>query len=139
MKSPTSTLKVFVYGTLKPGEANYAGYCDRLVKSQTLGYTNGILYDLPVGYPAMTEGENKVQGFLLTFDNHNILDSLDLLEDYQAQRLPDLNEYYRRLVSVYDPNGKLIDRAWAYFMTPQRVKQYRGTIITSGWWSQSNK
>ena len=129
-------LKVFVYGTLKPGEINYTHYCDRHIQSQTIAYTKGILYHLPVGYPAMTEGDKQVKGFLLTFTNSSILSNLDLLEDYQAQRSADLNEYYRRLVPVYSLENQLIDKAWAYFMTPQRVKQYRGSIITSGWWTE---
>ena len=135
MKSPTSTLKVFVYGTLKPREINYTRYCDRRVQSATPTYTKGILYSLPVGYPAMTEGENKVKGFVLTFSNSNILNSLDRLEGYQPQRASDLNEYYRRIVPVYNLDDEYIDRAWAYFMTLNKVKQYRGTIITSGWWA----
>ena len=138
MESPTSTLKVFVYGTLKPGEINYRRCCDRKVQSATLAYTKGILYSLPVGYPAMTEGENKVTGFVLTFSDSDILNTLDRLEDYQAQRAADLNEYYRRLVTVYNLDDEPIDKAWAYFMTLDKVKQYRGTIITSGCWNSNN-
>jgi len=135
MKSCTSILKVFVYGTLKPKKRNYQRYCNGKVQSEIPSYTRGILYSLPVGYPAMTEGENKVQGFLLTFNNSNILNSLDLLEGYQAQRDSHLNEYYRRLVAVYSPEDRYLDKAWAYFMTPAKVKQYQGTIITSGCWA----
>ena len=137
MKSSTSTstLKVFVYGTLKPGGVNYARYCDRKVKSEIPAYIKGILCHLPVGYPAMIEGEGKVKGFLLTFNNYNALNALDRLEGYQAQRASNLNEYYRYLVPVYNLENNLIDKAWAYFMTPAKVKQYQGTIITSGYWA----
>ena len=136
MKSPTSTstLKVFVYGTLKPGEANYYRYCDRQTKLETPAFTQGILYDLPLGYPAMTEGEKKVQGYLLVFHNLQILNTLDILEGYQSQDL-DSNQYYRLLVPVYAIDGEYLTEAWAYFMTPEKVKQYQGTIITSGNWA----
>ena len=138
MKSTKSPLTVFVYGTLKPGEANYHRYCQGQVRTQNPAFTTGNLYALPVGYPAMTVGENEVQGFLLTFINSNILTSLDRLEGYQAQRKPDLNEYYRQLVPVYNFDYQSIGKAWAYFMSLKKVKQYGGTIINSGYWTGLN-
>ena len=135
MKSPTSTLKVFVYGTLKPGERNYQRCCDRRTKSETPAYTQGILYDLPVGYPAMIEGEQKVRGYLLVFNNPKILDTFDILEGYQPERDRNSNEYYRLYVPVYAIDGEYLTKAWAYFMTPAKVKQYQGNIIESGWWN----
>ncbi len=131
---PESSLKVFVYGTLKPGEANFSAYCNGYVESQQKAYTKGILYTLPVGYPAMTEGDKKVQGVLLTFNDSDVLQALDRLEGYQPQRSSSLNEYYRRLVSVYDISDRIIGQAWAYFMTPAKVKQYQGTLIESNCW-----
>ena len=130
-----ASLKVFVYGTLKPGEANYYRYCDGHVVFQQEAYTKGILYDLPFGYPAMTEGKNQVRGVLLTFEDPNILDNLDRLEGYQPQRAANLNEYYRCLIPVYSSNDQLLDRAWAYFMTPVKVKQYQGKLVESNLWT----
>ena len=133
--SQPSKLKVFVYGTLKPGEANYQGYCQNKVQSQIPAYTLGNLYALPVGYPAMTEGNNKVWGILLTFNDSNVLESLDRLEGYREQQESDLNEYYRLLVPVYSLGDRLLGKAWAYFMTPVKVKQLGGTKVTSGCWT----
>ena len=77
-------MKVFVYGTLKPGEANYQNYCaDKVIKA-IAGYTEGRLYSLPMGYPAMTKGKSKTIGVLLTFTNADILTSLDILEGYPS-------------------------------------------------------
>ena len=133
-----SLLKVFVYGTLKPGEANYQAYCSDIrgdkVSSHTPGYTWGNLYDLPQGYPAMTEGKNKVQGVLLTFADSSILDDLDRLEGYQAQRASKFNLYTRQLVRVYSLEDILLADAQAYFMTVERVNHYDGTLIESGIW-----
>ncbi len=134
MKPSPSILKVFVYGTLKPGERNYQRFCLGKVQSEIPCYTKAILYNLPLGYPAMIEGENKVQGFLLTFGNADLLNSLDRLEGYQPQRNSSLNEYYRRMVAVYNPEDEYLDEAWAYFMTLGKIKKYQGTIITSGNW-----
>lgn len=135
MKLQLSSLNVFVYGTLKPGEANYRNYCHGRVKSQLSVYTFGNLYALSVGYPAMTTGENKVKGVLLTFDDSGILPSLDQLEGYQEKRAANLNEYYRNLTPIYCLNDQFIGEAWAYFMTPARVKKLKGTLIVSGCWT----
>jgi gamma-glutamylcyclotransferase (GGCT)/AIG2-like uncharacterized protein YtfP len=135
MKSESSTLDVFVYGTLKPGEANFPAYCEGKVIAQTPAYTWGELYALPVGYPAMTEGKNKVQGMLLSFSDRQILQNLDELEGYQSQRVGDLNEYYRASVAVYSLGDRLIRHAWAYYMTLAKVKQYQGIKLTSGSWT----
>ena len=134
MKSDSLTLNVFVYGTLKPGEANFAYYCGGIQK-QISAYTWGNLYALPVGYPAMTEGKNKVRGILLTFIDPNILNSLDRLEGYQPGRDSSLNEYYRQLVDIYSLDDRFLGKAWAYFMTVNRVERYQGIIMTSGWWT----
>lgn len=128
-------LKVFVYGTLKPGEANYQHYCEGKVKTQTPAYTLGNLYALPFGYPAMTVGKNQVQGFLLEFSDPKVLSSLDRLEDYQEQRASNLNEYYRSLTLVYSFDDRPITQAWAYYMKSDRVRQYGGIEVVSRNWS----
>jgi gamma-glutamylcyclotransferase (GGCT)/AIG2-like uncharacterized protein YtfP len=135
MKSESSTLDVFVYGTLKPGEANFSAYCGGKVITQTPAYTWGELYALSVGYPAMTEGKNKVQGMLLSFCDRQILQNLDQLEGYQAHREKDLNEYYRASVEVYSLGDCLVRHAWAYFMTLAKVKRYQGIKLPSGIWT----
>ncbi len=135
MKSDPLTLNVFVYGTLKPGEVNFSYYCGRKVQQQISAYTWGNLYTLPVGYPAMTEGKNKVRGILLSFIDLNVLNSLDRLEGYQPGRDSSLNEYDRQLVNIYSLDDRFLGKAYAYFMTVNRVKHHRGTIIISGWWT----
>ncbi|MCU0537058.1 MAG: gamma-glutamylcyclotransferase [Hydrococcus sp. Prado102] len=127
-------MKVFVYGTLKPGEENYHYYCDRVIEAKK-AYTWGQLYHLPLGYPAMTTGNSKVIGFLLTFSNEAILESLDELEDYNSQRSPQDNEYERQKISVYDLCGEPLGEAWSYVMASYKVKQLQGTLVSSGWWS----
>ncbi len=135
MKSASSTLNVFVYGTLKPGEANYLAYCEGKIASQTPAYIRGDLYHLSVGYPAITPGDNQVYGVLLGFFDPSVLSSLDRLEDYQSERKAELNEYNRRLVTVYNFKDRAIAQAWAYFMTLAKVRQYQGKKLSSGNWS----
>lgn len=83
----------------------------------------------------MTEGKSKVQGMLLSFNDPQILHSLDRLEGYQSQRAAELNEYYRAFVMVYSFGDRFINQAWAYYMTQAQVKQYGGIKLTSSSWT----
>lgn len=128
-------LKIFVYGTLKPGETNYQRYCAGKVVEAKRAIAFGQLFDLPLGYPAMTLGDSPVQGFLLTFADPTVLSILDELEDYDPQRLPEENEYYRQEIDIYSPTGQALGLAWVYLMTSKQVQYLEGIPIPSGWWS----
>lgn len=130
--------KVFVYGSLKPGEFYYPRYCAGKVVEEKPAIALGELYHLPpLGYPAMIRGENQVQGFLLTLANAATLSHLDELEDYEPHRQPEENEYNRYLIEIYDLTEKSLGMAWAYFMTLEKVQHYQGVLISSGCWTGS--
>jgi gamma-glutamylcyclotransferase (GGCT)/AIG2-like uncharacterized protein YtfP len=131
-------LHVFVYGTLKPGAANFDRYCGgKVVKSQR-GYTQGCLYELPsLGYPGMIHGSDRVHGFILSFNDETILPELDELEDYDPQRQPFENEYNRELVTTHTIDGIPYLSAWAYFMNVDRIKALDGILLPTGWWEGS--
>jgi gamma-glutamylcyclotransferase (GGCT)/AIG2-like uncharacterized protein YtfP len=131
-----SITNVFVYGTLKPGERNYPHYCQGRVKQTRMVFTWGELYELSLGYPGMTVGNNKVRGVLLTFPREDILVELDDLEDYSPTRAPQHNQYQRRTLPVYDLNSEYLGEAWGYLMELEQIRQYRGKVITGGWWSE---
>ena len=42
-------VRVFVYGTLKPGEANYKRYCAGKVVDVKTAFVQGKLFALPMG------------------------------------------------------------------------------------------
>ncbi|MEH1841102.1 MAG: gamma-glutamylcyclotransferase [Nostoc sp.] len=128
-------VRVFVYGTLKPGEANYKKYCaDKLVDFKRV-FVQGKLFALPMGYPAMTLGDSQVYGYLLSFSNPRILNDLDVLEDYQPTRQPPENLYNRQIIEVYEPQSLSLGWAWVYLMTLDRVEQLGGFLQPDGWWS----
>lgn len=128
-------LKVFVYGTLKPGEINYQRFCAGKVVEEKKAIAQGHLFALPFGYPAMTPGDAKVQGYLLTFADPEVLQALDLLEDYHQERSPEQNEYNRQLIATFNLSGELLETAWAYLMNPALVRRYGGIFLPSGSWS----
>jgi gamma-glutamylcyclotransferase (GGCT)/AIG2-like uncharacterized protein YtfP len=133
-----ANLQVFVYGTLKPGAANFDRYCgDKVVKIQR-GYTQGCLYEFPsLGYPGMIHGSDRVHGFILSFCDQTILTELDELEDYDPHRQPSDNEYNRELVTTYTTDGIPYLSAWAYFMNLDRIAVLGGILIPNGWWESS--
>ena len=125
---------IFVYGTLKPGESNYQRYCAGTVLEAKRAKALGQLFALPFGYPAMTLGTSRVQGFLLSFPDATILDNLDWLEGYEPHKPAEQNEYNRQLVETYDSVASL-GWAWVYLMTPEQVHSHNGILIPHGWWS----
>ncbi|MEO0532973.1 MAG: gamma-glutamylcyclotransferase family protein [Cyanobacteria bacterium P01_A01_bin.123] len=128
-------IQVFVYGTLKPGEAYYDQFCGGYQISCIPALTRGKLYSLPVGYPAMADGEDWVQGVLLSFDAPSLLEALDELEDYQRDRAPENNEYQREKRPVCTMNHQPLAQAWMYLMTSVRVQQMGGQYLASGYWT----
>lgn len=127
-------MKVFVYGTLKPGECNYHRYCQGKVVDACPARARGQLFALPAGYPAMVAGEGYVSGFLLCFADEAILDDLDRLEDYHPGRDRSQNEYQRESIEICDLNCQPLGTAWAYFMLPDRVRSLGGIWLPHGKW-----
>lgn len=128
-------LVVFVYGTLKPGEKNYPTYCENYVFQVRPAIVKGILYDLPIGYPAITWGEGWVQGVLLNFHQNQILAKLDDLEDYNPERPSEYNEYQRCWIEVFSLEYNFLGYAWAYFMAIDRIHALQGKPILAGLWT----
>jgi gamma-glutamylcyclotransferase (GGCT)/AIG2-like uncharacterized protein YtfP len=129
-------MKIFVYGTLKPGEANHDRYCQSAIKIQA-AIALGTLFDLPFGYPAMTPGNSTVSGFLLTFDHPQILEALDELEDYHPDRPAAQNEYYRQKTKTFSPTHHPLGIAWVYMMELEKAKRLGGVLLPSGNWTKS--
>lgn len=127
-------LRIFVYGTLKPGEVAYDQFFAGQVVEAKDAIAPGLLYDLPVGYPAMTPGEGWVSGCLLIFPKVTLLPSLDAFEDYSPD-CPEDSLYTRQSIPIFSPDQSPLGTAWAYLMSPERIAQQQGVFIPSGTWS----
>jgi gamma-glutamylcyclotransferase (GGCT)/AIG2-like uncharacterized protein YtfP len=123
---------VFVYGTLKPDQSNFEQYCADKVIAQQQAIAYGELFVLPMGYPAMIVGNCPVYGYLLSFNDDSILESLDELEAYQSDRAFAENLYNRQQIEVFDIKGMLLGTAWAYFMTLFQVIKLGGISQPNG-------
>jgi gamma-glutamylcyclotransferase (GGCT)/AIG2-like uncharacterized protein YtfP len=149
-------VQMFFYGTLKRGGSNHA-YCrgGRMTAEATV---EGLLYDLPQGYPALVVPEASVLAVGTDDplgDAHagNALDRPGLREpgrpavhgelytfDDPEDRLPSLDELedflpgdpsspYRRLLLPVRLEGGGVIAAWAY-----AVRGPRGTHLPGGRW-----
>ncbi|MBD3882871.1 gamma-glutamylcyclotransferase [Phormidium tenue FACHB-886] len=128
-------IRVFVYGTLKPGECNFDLYCAGRVVQMQPAIAYGTLFDLPFGYPAMTGGDRPVYGYLLGFSDPAILIALDELEDFDPCRPADCNEYVRVKQAVFDLEGRSLGEAWVYLMQPELVERAGGVLLLQGKWT----
>lgn len=133
-KHTSGDLRVFVYGTLMPGELGYQQFCAGRVTQTWAAIAPGKLYDLPAGYPAMTSGQGWVQGYVLAFANPQILVQLDDYEDYDPGRGEADNLYYRQQLEVFSRDRTSLGLAWVYLMRSQFVQALRGKYLPNGRW-----
>ncbi|MDB9526234.1 gamma-glutamylcyclotransferase [Oscillatoria sp. CS-180] len=127
---------LFVYGTLKPGEAAYSKYCAPYVSEATSAYMKGDLFHLPQGYPAMTDGDRWVQGALLQLKSEQAIAQMDAFEDYNPTLSAAENLYTRQHRPVFDRNHQPLGTAWVYLMQRDRIEQSTGILLPNGVWSQ---
>jgi len=135
MTESKNLVKVFIYGTLKPGESNYQRYCAKEVVEAERAIAFGQLFTLPLGYPAMVLGNRPIHGFLLSFSSDGILHHLDWLEDYDPKRPIAQNEYNRQQIKTYNLAWASLGLAWVYLMTLEQVYSFGGVLLADGWWS----
>ncbi|WP_221773484.1 gamma-glutamylcyclotransferase family protein [Ruficoccus amylovorans] len=128
-------LRVFVYGTLKPGGFYWPRYAEGKVTAHQPARTRGLLYHLPAGYPALTEGEGWARGTLLTLKDEAALAGFDELEGYRIGRPPEQNDYQRRKVECEDEHGNSLGPVWAYLMLPEKVREMGGIRIHADTWT----
>ena len=122
---------LFVYGSLKFGEMNHDRIFGGFDIKVTPAWTYGKLYDLGC-FPALTDGNNKVYGELIEFDNPAILKRVDYLEGYRGEN-NSYNFYDRRETQVFTDKNEVT--AWAYILNKSKIIEFDGELITSGVWS----
>lgn len=136
-------LCVFVYGTLKPGGRYHRRYCSEFLTAALPALVKGELYDFPqLGYPALTPGDDWVQGYLLKFCQTaavcaDILRRLDTLEGYVADKVTDSDEdddYERCQLQIFNLVREPLQIAWVYRMSREQVRQQGGLYLPGGDW-----
>ena len=130
-------MRVFVYGTVMPGGEYYDYIFSDTLPSFLEAKVRGKLYDLNVGYPGLLlGGENWVFGFLLSFEDENILKKLDMLESFDETNSQAANEYDRTMTSVFDLEEDFIGQAWVYSMNENQLSRFNHSVLESGVWKK---
>lgn len=142
---PPSRLPFFVYGTLRPGQANHPLVEGRTAPSRPAVLPGALLYDGPgypyaVAAPAAEPGTDTVHGELLDVlpDQYDtVLADLDRLEDHVPGARGNL---YERLALRVDCDGLRCD-AWVYLAGEELARTLRasGRIIPSGDWVRAQR
>jgi len=135
MTQQAKDLKVFVYGTLKPGGHYWPEFCEGKVVAQMPAKVQGELYDLHVGYPGLRlRGDAWVYGYVLELGDLAHLHGLDYLEGYVPERPEGQNEYNRLRVPCFDRDGESLGEVWAYEVTASTLTRTEGSLVASGDW-----
>ncbi|OLO26768.1 hypothetical protein BTR23_22035 [Alkalihalophilus pseudofirmus] len=119
-------INVFVYGTLRKGEAN-ANLLKRAACIAEQCWTNGLLYDTGYGYPAMKqEPFSRIYGELYTLSEDD-LKRLDQLEGYTSGGT---NNLYERIEqTVYTDKGT----STAYMYVASKADLLKRKIPNGDW------
>ncbi|MFE0189531.1 gamma-glutamylcyclotransferase family protein [Streptomyces sp. NPDC059008] len=138
MTTEPERLPFFVYGTLRPGQANHARTLrGRTAREEPARIGGALLYDGP-GYPYAVTGppDAVVYGALVLprdADYDEVCATLDRLEDYAPG---DPHNLYERVVTEAEcPDGRTV-RAWVYLAAEPLAARLRatGTPIDGGDW-----
>lgn len=128
MKSDTPLLRLFVYGTLKPGFPQHRHYCGPDARTYA-ATVPGLLYHLPQGYPAATVAPESI----LAHGSH--APELDAsLQDTHRPRTNTGREHPRihgQVVELSDP-GRLLPAIDEYEgFTPDGTGDYLRVLLTA--------
>lgn len=125
----------FVYGTLRPGQSNFATIDQWVDVRDRARLSDFRLWALPQGYPTVLPGDGTVVGTLLGLDDEGrALKCMHRIEGYR----PEGDSLYRpRRVDVETEDGRLVE-TFTYVITPRhhdRVRR-RGQLVEDGDWIQ---
>ncbi len=115
--------RLFVYGTLLPGESNY-GLIERHVRSARSGCIGGMLVDLGA-FPALIPGDGLVRGVMLELDTEAMAIT-DRLEGYHPG--DDHSLYVRKEVMAQLDDGEQV-AAWTYEYSDARNIEDRPRLV----------
>lgn len=119
-------IKVFVYGTLRKGEANHPLLNDATCIAEQC-WTNGVLYDTGYGYPAIKQSSSsRVYGELYLVPKKNVA-RLDQLEGYRPAR--NNNLYDRIEQTIHMDKGSCV----AFVYVADQVSLLKRKIVSGDW------
>ncbi|CAN5552473.1 gamma-glutamylcyclotransferase [soil metagenome] len=122
------TFFLFVYGTLKRGFRNHAGFCDGVLAIEE-AVVRGELYDLPYGFPALVVPEVTVQAIGTTDPNLDVATQHQLSKSNQRRSAATGPQAFGQLLSFDDPVSRLPKLDHLESFDPDDYSLYRRVLI----------
>jgi gamma-glutamylcyclotransferase (GGCT)/AIG2-like uncharacterized protein YtfP len=120
---------LFVYGSLMKGMVHHNKIAPAL-KDVKPASCQGLLYRLPVGYPAMVEGEGTVRGELLTLNNFKeLIAVLDEFEGHSPTN-PEKSLYVRTEKQIQVDGAKKPTTSFVYILNKTKLPKEAHLIET---------
>lgn len=110
------------------------------VKSIESAEAEGILYGLPYGYPAMTDGNRRVKGQIFELDPDKLEQAIKLMDKLEGYCGPDNfhNLYQRSVQTVKNAKGEGVSAYLYLWYKPEELVRL-GTLVASGDWRKFKK
>jgi len=125
---------VFVYGTLKPGFSNFRNLrINCRVEGIKKATVKGTLHSLGA-FPGMVRGDSIVHGYILYFDDKELMEDLDYLEGYASSNNILMNLYTREFIEAFDYSGKSLGKVQTYIINTVTGRFKDLELIESGNW-----
>ncbi len=124
---------IFVYGTLRTGQY-YHHLIKQQVRSTQKATIEGLLFDLPYGYPAVIEGKGKVVGELFAFENHQ--EALCILDELEGFHGPGKENEYERIeaMATLDIGKRVPCQMYVYSTGKEALVREKGIFVPHGDW-----
>jgi gamma-glutamylcyclotransferase (GGCT)/AIG2-like uncharacterized protein YtfP len=105
-------MNFFAYGSIVLNYKNNPLFIRDMVVIAEQAWVKGVLYDTGLGFPALTLGEERVQGKLFEV-NHGLIETLKGI----AAQYDELNppyQYVLKPIEVYSDQAECMHHAWAF-------------------------
>jgi gamma-glutamylcyclotransferase (GGCT)/AIG2-like uncharacterized protein YtfP len=130
-----TTTRFFVYGSLCEGMVHFSKI-QNFIESSIPAQLRGTAYRLKVGFPAIVNaGTDIIPGFLVDLKSTDFL--INLLDEFFGYNPTDpAKSLYHRQESIVSIDGGGLEKAWVYFLNPQKLPP-TATVIQGGDWRKS--
>ena len=120
---PTSTVKVFVYGTLKQG-GYFASRFDKFRLSNKLGKTKGTMFNVFNSYPGLVlTGNTEIKGEVHVYSNaKTVEEALDRIEGFNFKGCIN-NLYDKQKIIVNTEDGEEECLVYIYARDVSKLEQ----------------
>lgn len=120
---PTSTVKVFVYGTLKQG-GYFASRFDKFRLSNKLGKTKGTMFNVFNSYPGLVlTGNTEIKGEVHVYSNaKTVEEALDRIEGFNFKGCI-TNLYDKQKIIVNTEDGEEECLVYIYARDVSKLEQ----------------